>query len=417
MVIAGPDERSKLRRVVTIIVLLYIFMCGIKLMSSGFKVFAPPARKVKTQTLQAKDGQAATTAPAGAAATPAAPKMTKSQKFIDDLVREAQNPFIGLLVGIVVTSVVQSSSATTSIVVGMVASGLLGVHIAIPIVMGANIGTTVTNALVSMGYVMRKEEFRRALGGAIVHDVFNVLVVVILLPLELAFGFLEKAAVFISGILPQIAVEGGGGKAFNPLGWILDPTLKLAYWVVGGKPKVPGWPAGILVIIGLICIFFALIMLVKVLRSLMLGKAESFITRVLGKSGWMGIVIGLLVTAMVQSSSITTSVMVPMAAAGIVTVTQIFPITIGANIGTTITALLAAMAAGGAGVTIAVVHTMFNILGMLMFYPVPQLRRFPVMVAEKLARIAAQYRKLALVGVLGLFYGVPALFIFLYRMF
>jgi sodium-dependent phosphate cotransporter len=380
MVFAQPSTRRKLLTMLAVIALLYLFVCGIKLMGGGCKAM-------------------------------------KNHDLVQDLIERADNPFIALLVGVVVTSVIQSSSATTSIVVGLVATGVLTVHSAIPIIMGANIGTTVTNVLVSMGYVTRKDEFQRATSGAVVHDIFNLIVVMILLPLELAFHALERTATWLAGVLPPIAADAGDVKAFNPLGPALQPVLDLVYLIVGGKPKGVGWPAGITAIIGLVFVFFALIMLVKVLRSIMLGRAETFISKVLGKSGWMGIVIGLLVTAMVQSSSITTSVLVPMAAAGIVTVTQIFPITIGANIGTTVTALIAALAAGGAGVTIALVHALFNIIGMLMFYPIPAIRRLPVMAAERLGAFAANHRRLSLVYVFAVFYGVPALLIFIYRLF
>jgi sodium-dependent phosphate cotransporter len=378
---AFRDDPRVFRRAVVIAVLLYIFICGIKLMGGGCKAM-------------------------------------KEQPFVHDLLTTTKNPFIGLLVGILVTSIIQSSSATTSIVVALVAEGTLGVGAAIPIVMGANIGTTVTNTLVSMGYVMRRDEFRRAISGAIVHDLFNVLVVLVLLPLELGFGILQKIATWLTTQLPQ----GSGGvdvKAFNPLKRILDPTLNLIYEVLG-KPKEPGWVAGIVIVLGLALIFLALMMLVRVLRSMMLGRAEAFITRVLGKSGWMGILIGILVTAMVQSSSITTSVLVPMAAAGIVTVPQIFPITIGANIGTTVTALIASLAGGKFGlngVTIACVHCLFNLFGMLLFYPAPALRRIPPALATKVATVAANSRKMALVYIFLLFFGVPGLMIFLYRLF
>lgn len=381
MVIRNNGGRSKLVTVLTVVVLLYIFICGIKLMGNGCKAM-------------------------------------KEHAFAEKLIRSADNPFVGLFVGILVTSVIQSSSATTSIVVGLVAVNVLTVRCAIPVVMGANIGTTVTNTLVSMGYVMRRAEFRRAISGAIVHDVFNVFVVVLLLPLELMFRFLERAAMWLTGLLPQISAEEAAQidvKAFNPLGPIINPMLRLVELVVG-KPEGPGWVAAVTIAIGLMFIFFALLRLVKVLRGMMLGRAETFITRVLGKSGWLGILIGFVVTAMVQSSSITTSVMVPMAAAGIVTVAQIFPITIGANIGTTMTALVAAVAAGGAGVTIALVHCLFNILGMLIFYPAPALRLLPVRVAEKVGEVAANSRRMALVYVFCLFYGLPGLLILLYRL-
>jgi len=379
MTFVEPSTRRKLLTALTVIVLLYIFVCGIKLMGGGCKAM-------------------------------------KDHDFVKELIEGASNPFIALLVGVVVTSVIQSSSATSSIVVGLVATGVLTVHDAIPIIMGANIGTTVTNVLVSMGYVTRKDEFQRATSGAVVHDIFNLIVVTILLPLELLFHCLENAATWLTGILPPIGAGSGGVQAFNPLGPLLKPVLDLVEWIVG-KPEGPGWVAGITAIIGLVFVFFALMMLVKVLRSIMLGRAETFIARVLGKSGWMGIVIGLIVTAMVQSSSITTSVLVPMAAAGIVTVAQIFPITIGANIGTTITALIAALAAGGAGVTIAIVHCLFNIFGMLLFYPIPAIRRLPVAAAERIGAFAANARKLMLVYVFAVFYGIPALLIFAYRLF
>ena len=60
--------------------------------------------------------------------------------------------------------------------------------LAIPIVMGANIGTSVTNTIVSMGQITNKDDFRRAFAGATVHDIFNWLTVIVLLPLEVITG-------------------------------------------------------------------------------------------------------------------------------------------------------------------------------------------------------------------------------------
>jgi sodium-dependent phosphate cotransporter len=114
--------------------------------------------------------------------------------FAETLLQTTSNPFIALFVGILATSLVQSSSTTTSIVVGMVASGVITVGNAVPIIMGANIGTTVTNTLVSLGHITRREEFKRAVSGATVHDFFNLMCVAILFPLELATGFLQKFA-------------------------------------------------------------------------------------------------------------------------------------------------------------------------------------------------------------------------------
>ncbi len=109
----------------------------------------------------------------------------------------ARNPFAGLLVGTLCTALIQSSSTITSIIVGLVAGGL-PVAIAVPMIMGANIGTTITNTLVSLGHVKNREEFQRAFAAATIHDFFNLISVIIFLPLELATRFLEKAGLFLA---------------------------------------------------------------------------------------------------------------------------------------------------------------------------------------------------------------------------
>ncbi len=380
MEVANNGWRPKVVTALVIVLHLYIFISGVKLLGIGSNAM-------------------------------------QHHPFAVRVLRSTQNPFVGLFAGIFITSIIQSSATASSIVVGLVAVNALELSNAIPIVMGANIGTTVTNVLVSMGYVMRREEFRRALGGAIVHDVFNLFVVIILLPLELAFGFLEKTALWLTAILPPISPDAALGEVagFDPLGPVIRPMI----WVVEtlvGKPTEPGLSAVLTAVIGLCFIFFALLRQVKTLRRVMAGRAETFINKVLGKSGWLCILIGLLLTVMVQSSSITTSIMVPMAAAGIVSVSQIFPITIGANIGTTFTALIASLAVGGWGVTIALVHCLFNVSGMLLFYPIPAVRALPVRVAERAGVLAARSRRLAVVGVFLIFFGIPGGLIFLYRL-
>lgn len=101
------------------------------------------------------------------------------------------NPVAGLVVGILVTVLVQSSSTSTSIIVSMVSSGLLEVRSAIPIIMGSNIGTSVTNTIVALMQAGDRSEFKRAFAGATVHDCFNWLSVLVLLPLEVVSGYLH----------------------------------------------------------------------------------------------------------------------------------------------------------------------------------------------------------------------------------
>jgi solute carrier family 34 (sodium-dependent phosphate cotransporter) len=124
-----------------------------------------------------------------------------------DLLRSVSNPFSGLCAGLLVTVLVQSSSVSTSTIVGLVGAGTLPVSLAIPMVMGANIGTTVTNTLASLGSLRRTNEFRRAFSAAIVHDYFNIFAVAILLPLELATGFLATSADWLTDLLTDAGFE------------------------------------------------------------------------------------------------------------------------------------------------------------------------------------------------------------------
>jgi sodium-dependent phosphate cotransporter len=157
------------------------------------------------------------------------------------------------------------------------------------------------------------------------------------------------------------------------------------------------------------------------MRVAMQSRVEAFLDRFLNRSAFLSILVGIVVTVMVQSSSITTSLLVPLAGAGLITLQQAFPITLGANIGTTVTALMASMAVSGvnaqAGVTIALVHLLFNVTGTVMIYPVKAIRRIPLRLAQGLADIAVNSRQWALLYVLVLFYGLPAFFAFADRLF
>lgn len=93
----------------------------------------------------------------------------------ETLLTTTADPLVGLFAGILATSIVQSSSTVTSVVVGLVGGGVLPIISAIPIVMGANIGTSVTSFIVSLGHLTRRAEFQRAFAAATVHDFFNII--------------------------------------------------------------------------------------------------------------------------------------------------------------------------------------------------------------------------------------------------
>lgn len=320
----------------------------------------------------------------------------------------ANNPFVALLLGILATALVQSSSTVTSVIVGLVAGGL-PMEMAIPMVMGANLGTTITNTIVSLGHIRDREEFRRAFAAATVHDFFNLLAVFIFLPLELMFGLLQQSAEWISGLLMGSADMSMKGMDFmKPL---ISPSLDLIDAAVAFLPGKG--PAIATIVIGILLILGCVTSLGKVLQRVMVGRAKELLHKALGRGPLTGIASGTLMTVMVQSSSTTTSLMIPLAGGGVFTTRQLYPFTLGANIGTTITALLAATAISGAGaqlaLTIALVHVLFNLFAVVLIYGVPFLRELPIKAAETLARVGSENKLLALGYVAGLFFALPAL--------
>ena len=116
----------------------------------------------------------------------------------DSIFTTTSDPVIALFIGVFSTVLFQSSSTTTSLIVGMVSSGALGLAGAVPMIMGANIGTTVTNTIVSIGHLNRGNEFRRAFAASTVHDFFNIMCVMVLFPLEMAFHGIQRSAEWIS---------------------------------------------------------------------------------------------------------------------------------------------------------------------------------------------------------------------------
>jgi sodium-dependent phosphate cotransporter len=317
------------------------------------------------------------------------------------------NPIAGLCVGILGTVLVQSSSASTSVIVGLVASGALGVDQAVPMIMGANIGTTVTNTLVSLGHVRQSAEFRRAFAAATVHDFFNVLAVAVLLPVELIFRPISGIAKWVSELL----VGSGGTEWKSPVKkWVKGPVewLQDLWDQLGASGNVKG---ALMVATGLVIVLIALAFVTKNMKALVAARIERSLNAILGKAGGLvALAVGMVVTIAVQSSSITTSILIPLSAAGVLTLRNAYPVTLGANVGTTITALLAALAASSAdSLTVALTHTTFNIAGILLLYVLPFAREIPVSAATLMADLAVRRRVLAVCYVVVLFIVAPLL--------
>ena len=320
--------------------------------------------------------------------------------FAEGLLRATANPLIGLVTGIVVTSLVQSSSTTTSLVVTLVATGTLSVPNAIPVIMGANIGTTVTNTIVSMGHITQPDEFRRAMAGATVHDFFNWLSVVLLLPLELAFGVISRPATALAAALPGVDTAQPSDTPFEVVAGFVSGLLGGVAWLTA--------------LAGLLLLFVALRYLVVILKGFFLSRSEGALDKYVFGKPLVAMAFGMVLTFLVQSSSITTSLVIPLIGAGVLTVRQVFPYMLGSNVGTTATAVLAALVAvasgepaAQAGLTVALCHTFFNLFGIALIYPVPLVREIPVRMAEFVGELAFKNRVYAIAYLLGLFYVLP----------
>ena len=326
------------------------------------------------------------------------------------LLEATKSPIVGLFIGILATTIVQSSSTTTSLIVGLVAAGAVDVGGAIFMMMGANVGTTVTAKIVSLGHITRRAEFRRAFAASSVHDTFNFITVAVLLPLEYSFHILEKGARFLGEHFVRIS------GVTKPENYLKKTTKPLIDWM----DAMLSDPA--LLVVSVVITFFMLFAIVKLLQSLVLKKLEAFFDAYLFRNAAIAFMVGLCLTVLVQSSSITTSLIVPLAGAGVLRLPQIFPFTIGANIGTTVTGLLAALAAGSAatvlpgedlpplvvaGATVAFAHLLFNLAGALIFLPFAPIRALPVKFAEWLAELCLRNRVIPIVFIVLVFYIIP----------
>ncbi len=354
----------KIAPAAAIFILLYLFLLSISLLGSAFKLFG--------------------------------------KGFAEQLVNTTSDPFVALVIGILVTSLVQSSSVTTSLLVGLVGGGAIDLAGAIPMVMGANIGTTVTNTMVSLGQVTRKNDFRRAYSASVVHDVFNVMAVLLIFPFQYKFNVLgylsETTASALTGV--------GGVRFTSPIKAAVQPTAELLINLMGQKP----W---IVVIFAAILLFLSLNSLVKTLKGVVLVRIQVFFDKVIFRNPLISILFGMIFTVLVQSSSITTSLVVPLAGAGLLSLSQVFPYTLGANVGTTFTAILASLATGSSvAVAVAIAHLFFNVFGIAVIWPI---RVVPIKIAQFLAEIAIKNRLFPLIFMGLLFYVIPLAVVFLVR--
>jgi len=369
------------------------------------------------------------------------------------------NPVAGVMVGIICTVLLQSSSTTTSIIISLTGS-VITLNQGIYMIMGANIGTTVTNTLVAIGQMGNQDQLEKAFAGATVHDMFNYLTVAVLFPVELITGYLNR----VTGLMVKNANtekgdewEGPVKKFVAPLGErIIKSNSKLIRGVAAGTQTCeegggfypiicePGEPTyescsrvgliacledqnkcpaffqvdatasddkvsgGVMFFLAICMLFVCLGVLVSILSKMLGSLSSRVIYKATDLNGYVAMVIGCAVTVLVQSSSVTTSAMTPLVGIGALRLEQMYPLTLGANIGTTITGLLAAMVTTGTTpLQVALAHLLFNITGIAIYYPIPFMRQLPLTAARFLGRMTQLWRGFPFVYILFAFFLIP----------
>ncbi|RLN69921.1 hypothetical protein BBP00_00000112 [Phytophthora kernoviae] len=324
----------------------------------------------------------------------------------------ADNPLAGLVIGTVSTALLHSSSTITSITVTLVASQGLTVRQGVYIVMGANIGTCVTCIVVAFGQIQSRSRFQRAMETAAVHTMFNLWSVFIMFPLEIIAHPLERLSVLLSHS------KASGGEFGSPVDAVITPFANLIIQVdketiyaitagtkectsdisllVGGAFKGTslndGQVGATVVVIGFFTLACSLIWFVQMLAKVFLGPTKVLVSRMLAFNGYVNIAAGTIITFIVQSSTVVTCTLTPMAGLGVFTLEQVYPLIVGANLGTCGTTLLASLVVGDShAVAVALTHFWFNFFGIILFYPVAFMRRPILSWARSVAFFSASW--------------------------
>lgn len=326
---------------------------------------------------------------------------------VKSVIEATQNPFAALFAGLLVTALIQSSSTTSALTVAMVASGAISFQSAVPVIMGANIGTTITSTIVSLGFINKKKEFKRAVSAGTYHCFFNVLTVLILFPLEYYYGFLSSAASWIGNTIFAIF----GSREANLPGTTWTPFNRLTDFLVA---HVPG--GVVLVVISFILLVVSILIFRRLISNLLKAQSPENFSRFFFAGEIKSFFWGLVTTAAIRSSTITTSVVVPLVAKKIVKLRMAAPFIMGANIGTTITAFIAALLnSNNSAINLAIAHFLFNLIGVIFFFPIPALKKIPLWLSESLGKLTLRHRIAGFLFILFTFFIIPFALIYLHQ--
>lgn len=322
------------------------------------------------------------------------------------LIYATTNPFIGLFIGLLVTAIIQSSSTSTSMIVAMVASGSITMSDAVPMIMGANVGTTLTSTIVSLGFITRKNEFRKALAASTVHDFFNILTVLILFPLEYYYGLVSSISQQITGFF----LDQGKSDNSSNFGFKLFDVIPITKYIIAFIDN-----SLLSIVFSFAMLFGSIKLLSRLIYKLMIGESQGKLSKFIFDKSLKSFSWGAVITAGVQSSSVTTSLVVPFVATGKVSLKNATPFIMGANIGTTITAFIAVLFESSTAMSIAVTHLLFNLVGVAVFLPSQYLRNIPIRLAHGFGALTISYRLAGVAYIIFTFFIIPFTLIYFNR--
>lgn len=226
------------------------------------------------------------------------------------------------------------------------------------------------------------------------HDFFNILTVFILFPLEYFTHFLSNLAKYVTELLPISDTSGS----------FIPPIISIpSSFVVSHLENYPL----VILIFAILCMFLAIRLFISLLKEQMIGKQRQRMHEIFFGSIWKSFSWGFIMTAAIQSSSVTTSLVVPLVATRKINIQKAFPFIVGANIGTTLTTLLAALFKSEAAITIAIVHILFNIIGALLFLAIPFMRKIPILLSQRLGIASMHNQSSVLAYLLIVFFILP----------
>ncbi len=325
-------------------------------------------------------------------------------EVVSQVMVASTNPFLCLFIGLLSTALLHSSSTITAMTIAIVASGTITPTSAVYMIMGANIGTTITATIIALGHATRKKEFRKAISASMSHHLFNVFSVIIFFPLEYSTGFLthisqNTAAWFMQNISMNM------GYIFSPVDDLLIPIASWVLYVLGNQAL---FGIGVAVLL----LFYILRATTQLFEQVWHNIHESPLQIYLFHSPVQALVLGTIITALLQSSTVVTSLIVPIVAANKVSIKRVFPFILGANLGTTFKSIIVGSSASHeAALSVAFMHFYLNLFGILLFFPLPALRRIPVMLARKIGKLTLKRRAFGFVYILLIFFVLPFLLI------